>query len=235
MGFQRFARTFALVICVLLAVSAARSARAGTIQIEFDLSASVVSILGGILTIPPDGSIPASSATVTIQGSSIANPQAGAAALSNLDLAATVNGTVGGVVTLTGGFTGTQVGVANGALTGGLANLVIGTLTLDLTGLINCTPAGTCALLGTFPITIMSITPITGVGSIGVGGLGTFGNGTLNAILSVTIGGNSAVINLVGQEVGRTFTPTVPEPTTFALFGLGMLGLAGMGWRRNRR
>ena len=41
----------------------------------------------------------------------------------------------------------------------------------------------------------------------------------------------SAVLNLVGQEVSRTY---VPEPNTFALVGLGVLGLAGLGWRRNR-
>ncbi len=225
----RFALTAAALAMLL-----ASPVQAGTIKIDFDLSNSIISILGGILTIPPDGSITASTASVTIQGNSITTPVAGAASLSNLSLQATVNGTVGGSVLLTGNITGTQVGAAAGVLTGGLANLAIGTLTLNLSALINCTPAGPCSILGTFPISVMSLTPITGVSSLGVGGLGTFGNGTLNAILSITIGGNSALITLVGQEISRTFTPSVPEPGTFGMFGLGMLGLAAMGWRRSR-
>lgn len=223
----------ALTVAALAVMLTAPAARAGTISIEFDLSNSIISILGGILTIPPDGSITASTATVTIQGNSSTTPVAGAASLSNLSLQASINGTVGGLVTLTGNISGAQVGVATGALTAGLANLVIGTLALNLSALIGCAPAGPCAVLGTFPISVMSLTPITGVANPGVGGLGTFGNGTLNAILSITIGGNSALITLVGQEVSRTFTASVPEPGTFGMFGLGMLGLAGLGWRRN--
>jgi hypothetical protein len=212
----------------------ASPAQSGTITVDFDLSNSIISILGGILTIPPDGSITASTASVTIQGNSITTPVPGPASMSNLSLQATINGTVGAIATLTGNVTGTQVGAAAGVLTGGLANLAINTLTLNLSALINCAPAGPCAILGTFPISVMSLTPIPGVGNLGVGGLGTFGNGTLNAILSITIGGNSALITLVGQEVSRTFTPSVPEPGTFGMFGLGMLGLAAIGWRRSR-
>jgi hypothetical protein len=47
----------------------------------------------------------------------------------------------------------------------------------------------------------------------------------------LAIGGNPAAVSLVGQEVSRTY---IPEPNTFALVGLGMLGLAGLGWRRTR-
>jgi hypothetical protein len=225
-----------LKICLLVgALALASNAQAGTISIEFDLSNSVVSILGGIVTIPPDGAITSASATVNIQGASISAPSGGAASLTGLNIVATVNGTVAAVATLTGGFTANQIGTANGSLTGGLANLAIGTLTLNLTGLINCTPAGPCGVLGSFPISLASTNPITGVGSLGVGGLGIFGAATLNAILNVTIGGNTAVVTMLGQEVNRTFLPSVPEPTSIGLFGMGMLGLAAAGWRRTRR
>jgi hypothetical protein len=224
----------ALTATAIVVFLTAPAAQAGTIQIEFDLSSSVISILGGILTIPPDGSITSSTATVTIQGNSNTAPVAGAASLSDLSLQATVNGTVGGIASITGNIAGTQVGAATGALTGGLSNLALGTLTLNLSALINCAPAGSCTVLGTFPISVMSQTPITGAGGLGVGGLGTLSNATLNAILSVTIGGNSALISLIGQEISRTFTPTVPEPGTFVTISMGLLGLAAFGSRRDR-
>ncbi|MFP8878405.1 MAG: PEP-CTERM sorting domain-containing protein [Myxococcota bacterium] len=224
----------ALTAAALTVILTAPGARAGTITIDFDLSNSVVSILGGVIVIPPGGSITSAAATVTIQGSSISDPVAGEAALSNLNLQASVNQTIAGIANLTGSFSGSQVGAANGSLSAGLGKLVINTVTMNLSALINCAPAGPCGILGSFPISVMSTSPITGVGSLGVGGFGTFGNGTLNAILSVTIAGNPARINLVGQEVSRTFMPTVPEPSTFGMFGLGMLGLAGLSGRRSR-
>ena len=224
---RRLAVWFGLV-CLL----AAAPANAGTISVDFDLSGSSISILGGIVTIPPNGSITTASASVAVPGSSIVNPQAGAAALSDLTIDGTISGTVAALVTLSGSIAGTQVGVANGSLTGGLANVVIGTLSLNLSAFVACIPPATCALVGTFPISIMSTQVITGVGTIGVGNLATSGAATLNAVLSITIDGNSAVVNLVGTEVSRTFA--VPEPDTFGLVGLGLLGLAGVGWRRTR-
>ena len=218
-------------VAALVFLLTASGAHAGVITIDYDLGSSVVSILGGMISIPPDGSITSSTASVTVAGSSLSNASPGAAGLHGLNLAATVDATVAGAATLTGGFTGVQVGNAAGTLTGGLGNLVLGTLNLNLTGAINCTPAGICGALGTFPILITGTSPITGLGSIGVGGVNTPGAGTLNAVLPITIGGAAGVINLVGQEVSRSY---VPEPGSFGLLGLGLLGLAGVGWRRTR-
>lgn len=231
---MRTLRTWMAALAAVAGLLPVASAEAGTISIEFDLSNSAVSLLGGIVTIPPDGSISSATATIHIQGASLSAPQAGAASMTGLNLAATVNGTVASLATLTGGLSAAQVGGAGGSLTGGLANLLIGTLTLNLTGTINCSPGGPCGVLGTFPLVLSGPNVLTGVGSLGVGGLGTFGAATLNALLNVTIGGNSAVVSLIGQEVNRTFTPAVPEPGSIGLFGLGMLGLAGLGWRRAR-
>jgi hypothetical protein len=205
------------------------SAHAGAIIIDYDLGSSVVSMLGGLISIPPDGSITSATATVVVPGSSLSNASAGPGNLQGLNLAASVNATVVSAATLTGGFTGVQVGNAAGTLTGGLGNLVLGTLNLNLTGVINCTPAGICGALGTFPILLMGTSPITGIGNVGIGGVNTPGAGTLNAVLPIMIGGAAAQINLVGQEVSRSY---VPEPSSFGLLGLGILGLAGVGWRR---
>jgi hypothetical protein len=210
---------------------AATSARAGNITIDFDLTGSSVSLLGGILNIPPDGSITSASAQVTVQGSSATNATAGAAQITNLVLMATINGTVGGAVSITGGFTASQVGGGAGSLTAGLLNVNVSTITFNLNGLVNCF-GGLCPALGTFPVSaVNSLSVLTGLGGFGIGGIGSLGAATLNAVLALSIGGNSAVVSLVGQEIGRTF---IPEPNSFALVGLGMLGLAGFGARRRR-
>ena len=218
-------------VTAIVLLLGAPSALAGTITIDFDLTNSSVALLGGILNIPPDGSITAASVQVTVQGSNLTNASAGAAQLSNLMLMATINGTVGGAATLTGGLSGTQLGGGAGNLSGGLANLAMATLTLNLNGLVNCF-GGLCPALGTFPVSaVNSVSVLTGIGNMGIGGLGTLGAATLNGLLSLTIGGATAAVSLVGQEVNRTY---IPEPNTFALVGLGMLGLAGLGWRRTR-
>jgi hypothetical protein len=219
-------------VTAVVLLLAAPPALAGTITIDFDLTGSGVALLGGILNIPPDGSITAASAQVTVQGSSATNPTAGAAQLGNLVVVATVDGTVGSAVLLTGGFSAAQIGGGAGSLSGGLANLNLATLTLNVNGLVNCF-GGLCTALGTFPISVVnSVSVLTGFGSMGIGGLGTLGAATLNGVLPLTIGGNTMALSLVGQEVNRTFV--IPEPNTFALVGLGMLGLAGLGWRRTR-
>jgi hypothetical protein len=216
----------------LFLVAQASSATAGTITVEFDLSNSAISILGGALTIPPDGSITSASATVVVQGSNATSPSAGAASLKALTIAATINGTVGGAVSLTGNLSGNQIGTAAGSLTGGLGNLLMGTLTLSLNGNVNCF-GGLCGVLGTFPVSLLnSMSVLSGPVGLGIGGLGTLGSATLTALLSLSVGGNPAVVNLVGQEISRTF---VPEPNTFGLVGLGLLALSGAGWRRTRR
>jgi len=218
-------------VTAVILLLAAPSARAGTITIDFDLTSSSIALLGGILNIPPDGSITAASAQVTVQASNLTSPSAGAAQLGNLMVVATVNGTVGSAVLLTGGFSAAQNGGGAGSLSGGLANLAMATLTLNLNGLVNCI-GGLCSAIGTFPVSaVNSASVLTGIGNLGIGGLGTLGAATLNGVLSFTIGGATAVLSMVGQEVSRTY---VPEPNTFALVGLGMLGLAGLGWRRTR-
>ena len=58
------------------------------------------------------------------------------------------------------------------------------------------------------------------------------GNATLSGQLSLTLSGLTAVFNLAGTEVSRTY---VPEPNTFSLLGIALVGVAGCRWRRGRR
>ena len=89
---------------------AAPSAWADSITIDFDLTSSSISLLGGILDIPPDGSLTSATAQLTVPASSLTSALAGSAQLSALDLAATINGTIGGSILITGGFTASQIG-----------------------------------------------------------------------------------------------------------------------------
>lgn len=229
---RRARRAFVAPLTAVVLFFAASSADAGSITITYDLTSSVVSLLGGALSIPPGGTITSATAQVTVQGSSATNATAGAAQITNLTLVATINGTVGGSVLLTGGFSGSQVGGGAGTLTGALANIALSTLSLNLNGNVNCI-GGLCPALGSFPVSLVnSLSILTGIGNIGVGGFGTLGAGTLNGLLTLSIGGSPSVVSLSGQEINRTY---VPEPNSFALLGLGVVGLAGFQGRRARR
>ncbi len=224
-------RFVAPAIAVLLLFGAS-AAKASSITVEFDLTSSTLTMLSGILSIPPDGTITAGTASVRVNASSLTGPTSGPAKLSNLALTATISGTVGGAALFTGGFSGSQPGGGAGSLTAGLANLLFGLLNLNLNGFVNCS-GGICPALGTFPVSVTnSPTALTGFGAFGIGGLATVGAGTLNATLPINLAGNSVVFNLVGQEVSRAFS--LPEPSTGALLGLGVLGMLGLGATRTR-
>ena len=84
---------------------------------------------------------------------------------------------------------------------------------------------------GSFPINVTNSVATLALSGLGLAGLGTIGAGTLHGFINLSFGGNSGVLALVGQEVGRTY---IPEPNTFAMLGLGLLGMAGLASRRRR-
>lgn len=219
----------AIAISVAAVLLAAPPSQAAEILIDYDLTGTTVEFFGGILTIPSAGSITSGSVRVTVQGSALTNASAGLARVRNLTLAGTVDGTVGGAVLITGNFSGNQVGFATGSLSGGLGILNAGSINLNLNGLLSCF-GGLCGALGTFPASALSSSTIL-AGVFGIGGFNTVGAATLTAVFTIDIGGNTAVVNLVGQEVSRSLTP---EPNSFLLVGLGMLGLAGIGAQRRK-
>ncbi len=79
--------------------------------------------------------------------------------------------------------------------------------------------------LGTFDSEFMAAELV----SVSVG-VGTFNQGQTGYFDNVTIGTDAGSMNY-NFEVGAV----VPEPSTFALLGIGSLALIGYGWRRKRR
>lgn len=218
-------------VVLLLALLSAPSARAGSIVIDFDLTGSSLSMFGGILNIPPDGMITSATARITVQGSSLTAASAGSAAIANLTLVATLAGTVGSGATLTGSFAGSQVGGGAGTLTAGLGNVIFGSLSMNLNGIVNCI-GGLCGALGTFPISATnSLAALTALAPFNIGGLATLGAGTFNGVVTLALAGNNVVVNLVGQEVSRTF---LPEPGSGVLIGLGLAGMLVLRVRPRR-
>lgn len=218
-------------LATLLGVLAlALPAHAGRIDIDFDFSGSSVSLLGGAVNIPPDGQITSASGQIGVPGAGLVTATPGAGArFRDLAIEATLDATTFGA-TLTGSAQATQLGGGNGSLTAGLGNLLFGNVQLGVAVAIGCTgPTGVCSALS---LPLASSGPRTFVlGSVPISGLGTLGAGALSGSFSITLAGFTAVLNLVGTEVSRTF---VPEPDTFALVALGMAGLAGARSFRRR-
>ncbi len=224
----RAARHLAITLLLLLLPL---SSQAGKITVQFDFTGSSVSLLGGFITVPPDGAILAGSGQLDVMGGGIANPAAGAASLQNVSLAGTLNKTGFGV-NITGAFGATQPGTATGGLSAGLAHLTFNPFLMNFTGFANCANTGTgtgCTVLG-LPATFTGPKTFT-INSLAVSKLSTLGSAALSGTFTFTLGGFTAVLSLVGSEVSRTF---IPEPNTFGLLGLGVAGLAAAR-RRGRR
>lgn len=223
----------ASAITGILLLLASPPAEAGSIRIDFDLTGSFVSLLGGILEIPPDGDITTATARITVTGSDLTSPDAGDVQLSNLQLAATIDGTVGESVLITGDFTASQIAGGKGSLANDLTTLSLVSLTLNLDGTIDCI-GGLCAALGTFPASVMN-SPVepSGLEAFAIEGLDTLGTGTLSGVLPFYLGGNEVFATLVGQETGRTFL--VPEPAANLSITASLLTLSWLRARRKKR
>jgi hypothetical protein len=224
-----------LLLGVLCLCFAASEARADRVLIGFDFSGSQISVLGGVIQIPPGGSIQASGATMSFVADGTGGlVQAGPVGLSLLSLSATVDQTIGAIVAISGNVRAEQIGVGNGMLTAGLANAVfMGNLLLSLDVLVNCTPGAICNEIATFPLSLAGPQTLSNLGTLPIANVNDLGNASIMATLTITFAGLTAQLELVGTEVSRSFV--VPEPSTAVLFGLGVLGLSGYGWHRTRR
>ena len=151
------------------------AASAGEVTIQFDFTGSTLSILGGVITIPPGGTITAASGNATFLATGPTQISAGPARLEALDVDAA------------------------------------------------CTGVG-CPFIGTFPINIAGNFTVSNLNAV-VGNLATLSAATLMATLPISLSGFSGVLNLVGSEVSRSFSP-VPEPGTFGALSLGLVALA---------
>ena len=216
----------------LVLLLTAPSAGAGSIEIEFDLTGSSVSLLGGILELPPDGQVTHAHVTLSVTGSDITTPAAGVAGVSHLDVDATIDGTVGNSVLITGDFVAEQSAGGTGSLASDLTTLSLTSLTLSLDGTLDCI-GSQCIALGTFPVSVVGV-PVqpSSLDPFVVHGLDIEGAGTLTATLPFDLGGNAVLADLSGVETTRRF---VPEADTAAFVGVGLLVARSLRRRRRTR
>ena len=212
-----------LLAALWLGLSGA-SARAGEVTIGFDFTGSTISLLGGILTIPPGGTITAASGNATFLATGLTQISAGPARLEALDVAATIDQNVLGQAYVTGNILAQQLaGPTWGQLSAGLGNAVFSNILLNVDVDAACTGIG-CPFIGTFPINIAGNFTVSNLNAA-LGNLATLSAATLMANVPITLSGFSGVLNLVGSEVSRSFSP-VPEPGTFGALSLGLVALA---------
>lgn len=216
-------RSFAVLAALWLGL-VGTNARAGEVTIQFDFTGSTLSMLGGILTIPPGGTITAATGSATFLANAPTLISAGPARLEALDVAATINQNVLGQALVTGDILAQQLGVpAYGQLSAGLANAAFSNILLNVDVDANCVGVG-CPFIATFPLNIAGNFTVANLNAV-VGNLATLSAATLMAVVPVSLSGFSGVLTLVGSEVSRSFNP-VPEPGTFGALSLGLVALA---------
>lgn len=202
---------------------------ADNVEIEFDFTGgSSLSLLGGVIVTPPDGTLDVGGATVDLEATDLTTiVPGGAAALSGLNASGTVAKNFPGSADISGPYSATQVGTLPGTVSGALDGVDFVTdLQLDINVAFDCTGTG-CFSLG-FPVNengtfdfAITFLPITNMGMVGGAGI--------DISVPIEVGGILGTLNLVGVEVGRTF---IPEPGTALLVGLGLV-VMGVARRRD--
>jgi len=218
---------FALPILLLVRPE---GARADAIEIEFDLTGSTISAVGGLINIPPDGTINAASMKLRVSGSGSLTPLPGPASIRSLGLDVTVFAPLLSA-TVTGFVMATQNGMAHGTLSALLGKFnLTDSLLVDASGLFDCTGA-LCGLFGTFPISINGTQTITPPFGLTLNGLSTLGGAVAAGALALSLASQTAVVNLAGVEVARTF---IPEPSRVLQLAAAAALVAVLFARRGR-
>jgi hypothetical protein len=217
------------VLSVLLSCWLGAGAQAGTLTVNFDFTGSSISVLGGVINIPPQGSIQSASGTLDLSALGSATAIAGPASLRDFQMALTINALVFGN-TITGNAAITQIGGALGGTLNGALNAFNagGPMQINQSANIGCTGPN-CAILG-LPTTINGTQPLT-IAALPIANLNSIGNALVDGTFDITFAGFTGVLHLVGTEVSRSFV--VPEPNSLALIGMGMAMIAG--WRLRKR
>jgi hypothetical protein len=227
-------RSFAPLLFTLILIGTGSTAQAATINIDFDLSGSSISILGGVIDVPPDGQFTQATATLVVEGAGISTPQAGGqVTLWALRLKGTISADVLGQALITGNFDNNAANQPVGTLSAGLANVAFpGSLVMGMNNQLDCSGVG-CASIANFPLSLTGPSTLSTLGTIPIAGLGTSGAATFAASFSVSISGYTMLVSLVGQEVFREYAQ-IPEPGTAGLVVMGLAGLGAIAARRRR-
>jgi len=211
------------VLLLMLGLSAPAQAQIYD-RVTFDLtSESVLSLLGGTIVTPPDGSLTVGSLTLLLPSSAPGVPTPGAGVvLEGFTLAGNVSKNVAGQAFVSGPFAADQVDPVSGSLSPGLTEVDFTgqSLSAQLDVNLGCVGAG-CSLLG-FPVSE------TGVSVFELGVLSAFdldqaGSARVEGLVDLDLGGVLGTFGLVGIESSRVF---VPEPGTALLVGAGLALLA---------
>jgi hypothetical protein len=221
-------RAAAAAVLLVVAVGASPAAAQLSERITFDFrSGSTISLLGGTIVTPPDGTLDFARARVLVDATApgVYVP-GGAFVLDGTTIDGTVAKQISGVADIGGHFMASQVGSLSGVLAPGQdGGQFASSLALDLDVMIDCTGTG-CSALG-MPINDVGLSLLS-IPFLPVTDLGVPGSARIETSIPIEIDGVLGTLDLVGVEVSRTF---VPEPGTFALVAVGLGILAG---RRRR-
>lgn len=224
-------RSVVVTLLTMLAVLfSAGAAAASVIELDFDFTAeSFMSLLGGTIITPPDGTFDSGTVRFIVDATDIDTAIAGGeVALGFGTFAGTVVKNVAGAADISGPYSGTQVGTLLGILdAGGASATFIDDLMLDVNFNFACTGTG-CGPLG-FPVNVSGVNAFS-LGTIAITGLDAEGTARVEMVTSVELDGVLGTLNLIGNETARAFV--VPEPQTATLL---LLGLVGLGVKRSSR
>lgn len=214
---------------LLLVLSSGRAVAQTGDLITFDFTgASSISLLGGTVVTPPDGTLDVGEVKIFVEGTApgVFVP-GGLFVFQDLSLSGTVAKTIPGAAVVSGTYEAEQladlVGTTSAGLSGGD---FVDDLQLDLNFDVGCTGGG-CGILG-LPLSEVG-TSLLSIGFLPVSGLDSPNSAAINLSMPIEVAGVLGQIDLVGVEVARSF---VPEPSTFAMV---LLGLGALGAQSRRR
>lgn len=217
-----------LALAVLL--FAADSAHAGQIEITFEfVTSTTVTAYGGQVQVPPQGSMTSGSGVLVVPGGTLVYALPGTTELREADFDLSVNALSLGA-NVAGRLAASQIGATSGNLSADLLQITLsGPLLLDAVGDLDC--GGNfemCSLLGSFPVSFAGTQVIPAGSMLTLSDVNLLGEAELAATLLLSTSDTTAVVDLIGMEVSRTY---LPEPAGMAPLGAGIATL----WLLSRR